>query len=98
MVGPGPLVGREEELAVLRAAVAAATDGEAAAVLVAGEAGVGKTRLVRALREALPPDALVLGAQCVDLGDPGLPYLALTDVVRGVRARAGLDPGVEEAL
>ena len=39
-----------------------------------GDAGLGKTRLVRALREpVVPPDALVLGAQCVDLGDPGLP-------------------------
>ena len=97
--GPAPLVGRDEELAVLRAAVAAAAAGEASAVLVAGVAGVGKTRLVRALRESMvPPGALVLGAQCVDLGDPGLPYLAATDLLRGVRARAEVDPGVAAAL
>ena len=90
--GPLPLVGRDVEMAVLRAAVVAASQGEPSAVLVAGDAGVGKTRLVRALLDAVPPDSLVLGAQCVDLGDPGLPYLALTDLLRGVRARAPDDP------
>ena len=96
--GPAPLVGREGELAVLRAALAAAAEGEASAVLVAGDAGIGKTRLVRALRESVPADAVVLGAQCVDLGDPGLPYLAVTDILRGVRARADVDPGVAAVL
>ncbi|HEU5454923.1 MAG TPA: AAA family ATPase, partial [Nocardioides sp.] len=91
--GPAPLVGREEELAVLRAALASASDGAACAVLVAGDAGIGKTRLVGALREsaALDRGALVLGAQCVDLGDPGLPYLSVTDLLRGIRARADRD-------
>ncbi|WP_377641518.1 AAA family ATPase [Oryzobacter terrae] len=97
--GPGPLVGREEELSVLRTMVAAATDGTAGALLLAGDAGVGKTRLVRALREVVvPPEALVLRAQCVDVGDPGLPHLVLTDLVRGVRARAAVDPAVAAAL
>jgi len=98
--GPAPLVGREEELAVLRAALAAASDGAARAVLVAGDAGIGKTRLVGALREtaALDRGALVLGAQCVDLGDPGLPYLSVTDLLRGIRARADVDPDVATAL
>jgi ATP/maltotriose-dependent transcriptional regulator MalT len=48
---------------------------------VAGEAGIGKTRLVRALLEDGPEDRLVLRAQCVDLGEPGLPYLAVTDLL-----------------
>ena len=39
-------VGRSAELAELRAAYERAAGGEAAAVLVGGEAGVGKTRLV----------------------------------------------------
>ncbi len=82
-----PLVGRERELTVLRTAVAGAADGSPGAVLVAGDAGGGKSRLVRALLEDSPrPEAVVLRAQCVDLGDPGLPYLAMTDLVRAVQA------------
>ena len=52
--GDVPLVGRERELTVLQAALGRAAEGSAGAVLVAGEAGVGKTRLVRALLADAP--------------------------------------------
>jgi len=52
MIGSGPvaLVGREQELAVLRAGLAAASEGRPSAVVVAGDAGVGKSRLVEVMR------------------------------------------------
>ncbi len=97
--GDVPLVGREQELTVLRAALTRAAGGNPGAVLVAGEAGVGKSRLVRALLDDAPrPEALVLQAQCVDLGDPGLPYLAMVDLVRAVQAVADVDPEVASIL
>ncbi len=97
--GDVPLVGRERELALLRSAVTNAADGNPGAVLVAGEAGVGKSRLVRALLEDSPrPEALVLRAQCVDLGEPGLPYLAMVDLVRAVQVVAEADPEVASVL
>jgi len=45
----GPLVGRGKELERLDAALSRAAAGEPAVVLVAGEAGVGKSRLVAEL-------------------------------------------------
>ena len=90
-----PLVGRERELSALRSAVTSAASGRARAVLVAGEAGVGKSRLLRALvDDPHRPQAFVLRAQCVDLGEPGLPYLAMVDLARAVRAATGDDAEV----
>ena len=42
-----PLVGRERELAVMAAAIDDATAGSGSVVIVQGEAGIGKTRLVQ---------------------------------------------------
>ena len=54
-----PLVGREEEVARLRQARAAAWQKHGATALIQGEAGIGKTRLA----EALIADALEAGGQ-----------------------------------
>jgi tetratricopeptide (TPR) repeat protein len=48
-----PLVGREQEVALLLERWERAEEGEGHAVLVSGEAGVGKSRLLRAFRERL---------------------------------------------
>jgi class 3 adenylate cyclase len=48
-----PLVGREHELAMLMERWTRAKDGEGQVVLIAGEPGIGKSRLLRALREEL---------------------------------------------
>ena len=94
-----PLVGRGRELTALREAVTSAAEGHANAVLLAGEAGVGKSRLLRALVDDPPhPQALLLRAQCVDLGGPGLPYLALVDLARAVKAAAARDPELAAVL
>jgi class 3 adenylate cyclase len=48
-----PLVGREEELHLLLARWRRAADGEGQIALLSGEAGIGKSRIVQALREQL---------------------------------------------
>jgi class 3 adenylate cyclase/pimeloyl-ACP methyl ester carboxylesterase len=49
----GPLIGREHELALLLDRWEMAKSGEGQVVLLSGEAGIGKSRIVLALRERL---------------------------------------------
>jgi hypothetical protein len=48
-----PLVGREHELGLLRERFEQAKDGEGQVVLLSGEPGIGKSRIIRALCEQL---------------------------------------------
>src|SRR4029453_11481484 len=49
--GLTPLVGREQEVALLRERWAQVKDGLGKVVLLSGEAGIGKSRLVQVLTE-----------------------------------------------
>ncbi len=51
--GMTPLIGREAELQMLHQRWRQACDGEMRCVLVVGEAGIGKSRLMRAFRDGL---------------------------------------------
>jgi DNA-binding CsgD family transcriptional regulator/tetratricopeptide (TPR) repeat protein len=86
------LVGRGPELALLRTALTRAAAGVPGVVLVAGEAGVGKSRLVETLLSGPQPAPLVLRSQGVDLGEPGLPSLAVLDLVRALRTAGASHP------
>ena len=80
-----PIVGRADELGRLLAHVQRAADGRSSAVLLAGDAGVGKTRLLDELgARAAERGVRVLIGHCVDLGDVGLPYLPFVDLFRSV--------------
>ncbi|MEU8605252.1 helix-turn-helix transcriptional regulator [Streptomyces parvulus] len=82
-----PLVGREDELARLTGVLERARAGEARAVLVAGDAGVGKTRtLDEVAARAAGAGTTVLTGHCVDLGDVGLPYLPFTEILGALAA------------
>ncbi len=67
------LVGRDDELNTLSAALSRAISGEGSAWLLAGESGVGKTRIMNELRTlALVQGALVIRGQALNIG--GQPY------------------------
>jgi DNA-binding CsgD family transcriptional regulator/tetratricopeptide (TPR) repeat protein len=61
------LLERDSQLAVLIAASKAAAAGRSSTVLLTGEAGIGKTSLVRAFTDALPASVRVLSGACDDL-------------------------------
>ncbi len=83
------LIGRSAELAQLEAALDGAAAGQAAIAFLAGESGVGKTRLLAELeRTAREQDVLVLTGDCVDLGESELPYVPLVSALRPL-ARSG---------
>jgi DNA-binding CsgD family transcriptional regulator/tetratricopeptide (TPR) repeat protein len=60
-------VGRGEELAAIRSVVEAASGGRARVVWVEGDAGSGKTALVRRVLEELPADFTMLRAEADEL-------------------------------
>jgi TOMM system kinase/cyclase fusion protein len=64
--GLTPLVGREQEMALLRERWVQVKDGLGQAVLLSGEAGIGKSRLVQVLKEhvAVEPQAWLTPCQC----------------------------------
>ncbi|MET9249901.1 BTAD domain-containing putative transcriptional regulator [Nonomuraea sp. NPDC003709] len=84
------LVGRSEELAILREAMRRAVDGGTGLVIIEGEPGVGKTRLMEEVaREADDRDVLVAWGRCIeDGGAPPLwPWLQVVrTVLDGVAA------------
>src|SRR5262245_26042404 len=76
-------IGREAELGTLTSALETAVAGTPTVVLLGGEAGVGKTRLVEeAAAQARAAGARVLAGSCIELGGEGLPFGPLAHALR----------------
>jgi DNA-binding CsgD family transcriptional regulator/tetratricopeptide (TPR) repeat protein len=95
---PSAFVGREAELARLAAALEEAGQGRAPAIVVEGESGAGKTRLLREFAAlAAGQGATVLFGRCVDCGDAGPPYWPIIEALRALPdppdPRKGADAG-----
>ncbi|MGR8008086.1 helix-turn-helix transcriptional regulator [Streptomyces hypolithicus] len=81
-------VGRAAELAQLTDALARATAGEPQALLVGGEAGVGKTRLAEEFfTAACDRGAVVVAGGCLEIGADGLPFAPFSTALRALRRR-----------
>ncbi|MFF4401556.1 AAA family ATPase [Streptomyces sp. NPDC001480] len=79
-------VGRTDELGVLNDALARAAAGEPQALVVGGEAGVGKTRLVEEFATAAcRHGAVVALGGCVEIGADGLPFAPFSTALRTLR-------------
>ena len=86
------LIGREAELTELASLLgvrppAGATHAAPVHVVLSGDAGVGKTRLLVELRDlAVDEGWLVFAGHCLDFGDSALPYLPFSEVLGRVQA------------
>jgi DNA-binding CsgD family transcriptional regulator/tetratricopeptide (TPR) repeat protein len=83
------LIGRTAELASLTAALAHATGETAQIVLVGGEAGVGKSRLVAEFVGALPRNVRVLTGYCLELRQAVLAFAPLVGMLRQLSEQLG---------
>jgi len=87
-----PLVGREEALDGLRRAYARARSGRGGVVLISGEAGMGKSRLMQEFATALSGQALILtGASSP--GAQTTPYQPIVEALRGLWTARDADVG-----
>ena len=95
-VAGAPFVGRAAQLEQFQLALDRARLGEPGAILVSGDAGVGKTRLLSRVAElAEAQGALVVVCHCIDLGDVGLPYLSFAEALAQLRSATDT---VEQAI
>lgn len=85
-LAPDELIGRDAEIADLHAAYYRAVgqapgESKASARVVSGELGIGKTALINAFLNELPPDARVLRGECTQ-ARRDVPYGVLTEWLR----------------
>src|SRR6478672_6912945 len=83
------MVGRDAELTLLLESYARAGAGDARVALVTGEAGIGKTRLVREFVAQLPEETVVAFGHAVPLSGDAIPYGAAADVLRSLVREVG---------
>jgi ATP/maltotriose-dependent transcriptional regulator MalT len=85
------LIGRADYLGRLDEALADARLGQPAAVLIGGEAGVGKSRLVSEFAARAAGEARALTGGCLELGASGLPFAPFTALLRQLVRELGPD-------
>ena len=76
-----PFTGRERELAELTRLLEVVVGGEGQVVGLAGDPGLGKSRLALEFRRLAEPDAAMLVGRCLSYG-VGIAYLPLFELVR----------------
>src|SRR5581483_11917368 len=91
------LLEREGELALLEEAVRGAAAGRGSLVLVAGEAGIGKTTLVRGLRTRVAEDVSFLVGACEPLSVP-VPLGPVRELAESAGLAVEAEPAIGDRL
>jgi len=90
--GRPPVVGRDPELARLRVAVDDLEAGRGQVLLLVGDAGIGKSRLLAELRALVAERAAWLEGQCLSYG--GVPTWPFEEMLRGWLAIGEAEPEI----
>lgn len=93
---PAPLTGRESELATLSAALQSADQGHGGTILLAGESGIGKTRLASTLVEQAAKRGFTVALGRAYPVETGVPYAVFGDAL--LPLLRGLDPALLAVL
>lgn len=91
------LLEREEELGLLADAVTDAGAGLGSLVLVSGEAGIGKSSLIRELRERMTPGMTFLAGSCEPLSVP-VPLAPLREITQAAGAGDLIELATDDRL
>jgi class 3 adenylate cyclase/tetratricopeptide (TPR) repeat protein len=92
--GLTPLVGRSQELSVLKGYFEQAQRGQGQVVFLSGEAGLGKSRLLLEFRRSLLDEPVTwLEGHCISYGQK-IPYLPISDLIKN---NFGVDEGDNDA-
>ncbi|GAB2757224.1 LuxR family transcriptional regulator [Nocardioides salsibiostraticola] len=84
--GDSAFVGRADEFAAVSRVLDRAAGGTAAALVISGDAGVGKSALMDRACSHADPSALVLAGACLPLSAMTVPFLALRSALRSVHS------------
>ena len=85
------MVGREAEARVVRAVFERSLEGTPVALLVEGEAGIGKSRLLREFAADVANRADVHVGWCLDLGASRTPFGPLVGILRSIVSQLGAE-------
>ena len=90
-------VGRRDEIAAIADHLDDLNEGSGGFLLISGEAGVGKSRLVEALVDHASSDGVqILLGRCIQFGDAVLPVAPVVDILDELRS--ALTPGEFESV
>jgi DNA-binding CsgD family transcriptional regulator/tetratricopeptide (TPR) repeat protein len=91
------MVGRSQELGELRERFAVAVGREPQVVVIGGEAGIGKSRLIAEFADTLPEGTELAVGHCLELGPDGPPFAPFATLLRSLVADLGVQPLAELA-
>ena len=89
------MVGREEELGIIMAALDRKSHDGCCAVCISGDPGVGKSRLIQEFKNQVPSQFRFINAQCLDY-TKDTPYYSIAFLVRELLGVCGNELGKNE--